>query len=198
MITVILYGHLAEKYGKRHKLDIKTPAEAIRAFCANYKTFKDDLIQDGQAMYRVLAGKEERADAEGLHIGTAKTIKIVPVVAGSGGLGKVLAGVALIGLSYWLPGVSSFGTQLLWGTTTVSSFLGAVGTSLALGGLSQMLSPAPKVSGSREATTAPGRPSFYFNGAINTTGQGNPVPVLYGRLRVGSQVISAGLDTVQI
>ena len=29
-------------------------------------------------------------------------------------------------------------------------------------------------------------------------GQGNPVPVLYGRLRVGSQVISAGLDTVQI
>ena len=51
--------------------------------------------------------KEERADAEGLHIGTAKTIKIVPVVAGSGGLERCLAGVALIGLSYWLPGVSS-------------------------------------------------------------------------------------------
>lgn len=196
MITVILYGHLADKYGKRHKLDIKTPAEAIRALCANYKTFKDDLIQDGQAMYRVLAGKEERADADGLHIGTAKSIKIIPVVAGAGGLGKVLAGVALIWFSFAFPGFGAF--NVLGQAFSVASIAGSIGTSLLLGGLSQMLSPAPKVSGSREATTAPGRPSFYFNGAINTTGQGNPVPVLYGRLRVGSQVISAGLDTVQI
>lgn len=196
MITVILYGHLAEKYGKRHKLDIKTPAEAIRAFCANYKTFKDDLIQDGQAMYRVLAGKEDRADAEGLHIGTEKNIKIVPVVAGAGGLGKVLAGVALIGFSFAFPGFGAF--SVLGQAFSVAGIAGSIGTSLLLGGLSQMLSPAPKVSGSREATTAAGRPSFYFNGAVNTTGQGNPVPVLYGRLRVGSQVISAGLDTVQI
>ena len=37
------------------------------------------------------------------------------------------------------------------------------------------------------------KPSYLFDGAVNTTRQGNAVPVGYGRLRVGSQVISAGL-----
>ena len=37
-----------------------------------------------------------------------------------------------------------------------------------------------------------------FNGSVNTVGQGHPVPVGYGRLRVGSCVISAGIDTVDL
>jgi predicted phage tail protein len=35
--------------------------------------------------------------------------------------------------------------------------------------------------------------SYLFNGPVNTTEQGNPVPVLYGRLIVGSQVVSASV-----
>ncbi|WP_260627457.1 tail assembly protein [Pseudomonas protegens] len=37
------------------------------------------------------------------------------------------------------------------------------------------------------------RPSYSFNGAVNTSVQGNPVPLLYGRMIVGSAVISAGI-----
>ena len=32
-----------------------------------------------------------------------------------------------------------------------------------------------------------------FNGPVNTTAQGNPVPVIYGEMIVGSATISAGI-----
>jgi len=40
--------------------------------------------------------------------------------------------------------------------------------------------------------------SYVFNGAVNTTAQGHPVPVGYGRMIVGSAVISAGIDVDEI
>ena len=38
------------------------------------------------------------------------------------------------------------------------------------------------------------RAGYLFNGAVNTVGQGNPVPVLYGRMLVGSQVVSGAIE----
>lgn len=38
------------------------------------------------------------------------------------------------------------------------------------------------------------QPSYVFNGAVNTESQGHPVPLCYGRMRVGSAVISAGIE----
>jgi predicted phage tail protein len=185
MITVLLYGFLAEKYGKRHKLAIRTPAEAIRALSANYADFKQSLIESGYE-YRVLAGTEDRADEHGLHLPATKTIKVIPLVSGSGGLGKVLVGAALIAASIYFPGTAGAFSGFL------SSAASSIGFSLVLGGVSSMLFAPPKAkSGASER--AANLPSYAFNGAVNTTGQGNPVPVCYGKLRVGSQVISAGL-----
>jgi predicted phage tail protein len=76
-------------------------------------------------------------------------------------------------------------------------YLGNVGFALALGGVAQMLAPQPKMdagAGSQEANS----PSYTFNGAVNTTAQGHPVPVGYGRLIIGSAVISAGVQVEDI
>lgn len=35
--------------------------------------------------------------------------------------------------------------------------------------------------------------SYAFGGVTNTTAQGNPVPLLYGRRRIGGAIISAGI-----
>lgn len=191
MLTVTLYGHLADKYGKTHKLDAKTPAEVIRAFCANFSDFKEQIIQDGQMYYRILAGKENRSDQESLHIGTSKNLRIIPVIGGKGGLGKVILGVALIMAAPYLS------TTALIGTMSLSSIAGSIGFSLVLGGISQMLfSPAKTKMNMGERPE--NLPSYAFAGAVNTTGQGNPVPLCYGRLRVGSQVISTGLSVAQL
>jgi len=195
MLTVTLYGHLADKYGKTHQIEAKTPAEVIRAFCANFKDFKDQIIQDGQAFYKVLAGKENRSNAEGLHIGTSKTIKIVPVIGGKSGLGKIIVGAALITFAVMNP---TYGAFAIGGfSSSVASIAFSVGFSLVLGGISSMLFAPPKVkinNGERPENL----PSYAFTGAVNTSGQGNPVPVCYGRLRVGSQVISTGLSVAQL
>lgn len=191
MLTVTLYGFLAEKYGKTHRVDAKTPAEVIRAFCANFSDFKEQIIQDGQAFYKIVAGRENRSDKDSLHVGTSKTIKIIPIVGGKSGLGKVILGAALIVASIYLP------VTPLIGTMSLSSMAGSIGFSLVLGGISQMLFAPPKTKmnmGERPENL----PSYAFSGAINTTGQGNPVPLCYGRLRVGSQVISTGLSVAQL
>ncbi|MDP3322637.1 MAG: tail assembly protein [Hydrogenophaga sp.] len=196
MLTVILYGFLAEKYGRLHKVSAKTPAEVIRAFCANYQDFKDTIIQDGQAHYKVLAGGENRSSDDALHIGTSKTIKIVPIVAGKGGFGKMLLGAALIVASFYLPGTTYLSTMSSL-SFSASGIASGIGFSLLLGGVSQMLFSAPKAQ-TNAGERPENKPSYSFAGAVNVTGQGNPVPVCYGKMRVGSQVISTGLSVAQL
>jgi predicted phage tail protein len=191
MLTVYLYGWMAEQYGKKHKLAVRSPAEAIRAFSANYPDFRQRVIDGGG--YHVLAGKEDRADETGLHLPTSKSIKIIPAVAGKSGLGRILAGAALIGASFFLPA-----TPLISGFAfSAASIASSVGFSLLLGGVSSLLFSPSKVS-SGSAERPENRPSYNFNGAINTTGQGGAVPLCYGRLRVGSQLISAGTETANL
>jgi len=189
--TVKLYGHLAEKYGKEHHLFVSNPAEAIRAFCANFKDFRNDVIRDGKQYYKVFTGRENKSSPELLTIKTSKEIRIVPIIVGAGGLGKILVGAALIVASFYLPGAGAAGLSL-------SSVAASVGFSLILGGISQMLFAPPKPE--RYKNEAPeNRPSYSFEGAINVTGQGNPIPIAYGGpIGVGSQVISVGLTTTAL
>jgi len=196
MLTVILYGFLADRYGKVHQLNARTPAEVIRAFCANYADFKDAIIQDGQAYYKVLAGGDNRSSQEKLHVGTSKTIKIVPIVSGSGGLGKALLGAALIGASFYLPGTTYLSTMSSF-SFSLSGIASGIGFSLLLGGVSQMLFAPPKAQ-KNAGERAENIPNTSFSGAVNVTGQGNPVPVCYGKMGIGSQVVSVGFSVAQL
>lgn len=184
MRTVRLYGYLGERYGRVHHFDVRTPAEAVRALCANFKGMRQTLAQGA---WRVLVGGKSQTEAQ-LHNPLDANISIVPVVAGSGGLGRIVLGAALIGASFFLPA-----TPIISGFSfSASSIAANLGFSMVLGGISQMLfkPPSSKVSTTERPNN---KPSYTFDGAVNTIGQGNPVPLLYGRGRVGSQVISAGL-----
>lgn len=66
-----------------------------------------------------------------------------------------------------------------------------MGAVLALGGVIQMLSPQQRGLSAQDGPE--NGASYNFNGAVNTSAQGNPVPLLYGRMIVGSAVISAGI-----
>ena len=56
----------------------------------------------------------------------------------------------------------------------------------------QMLTKTPKFEAG--ADRPDNKPSYAFDGPLNTTAQGNPVPLAYGKILAGSQVISAGLE----
>lgn len=195
MITVLLYGALGRRFGRRHRYAIRTPAEALRALAANFPDFRCHLRDHSEPGYRVFVGKAGR-DLDALTFPADDVIRIVPVVAGaSGGGGRVLAGLALIGISI-ATGGWGMGLGAAW-TAGIGTFAGAmagnIGVSMVLGGVAEMLSPAPRAQSSGGVERPDNKPSYSFDGAVNTVAQGNPVPVCYGRLIVGSQVVSAGL-----
>ena len=187
MKTVKLLGELGKKFGKTFSLDIKNPAEAVRALCANFPELKDHLINSEKhgIAYRVIVGKESQS-VDDLHNPSGKQIiKFVPVLMGAGGgLTNVIIGAVLV-----VAGFLTSGTFL----APLSPYLYAMGASMIIGGVVQMLSPVPRVSSQEMNNQPDNKPSYVFNGAVNTSAQGYPVPVGYGRMIVGSAVISAGI-----
>lgn len=173
--TVRLYGHLREKFGREFRFDIKSPAEAIAALKATVPGFTHHVTAHSAPGYHVFSGKRNLGEEE-LANPDNGVIKIVPATAGSGGVFKIIAGIILIIVGYFCGGC----------TTTL-------GISLIIGGISEILfaPPKPKAPGQREDPN--NQPSYSFDGPVNTSQQGNPVPIGYGRLIVGGQVISAGL-----
>ena len=174
----MLYGKLGAIYGKVHRYDVVSPAQAVKALSVTLKGFKQSFIDGGH--YRILlGGKDElNIDEVGNPMSDLETIRIVPVVAGAEGLGKVVLGAALIyfsgGLAAGLGG--AFGATAAT-TATIASSISGIGVSLVLGGVSQMLFSPQAAPDSAERPEH--QPSFIFNGAVNTTRQCNPVPFCY-------------------
>jgi len=192
MKTIMLYGNLGAEFGRVHHYDVATPIEALKALSVTIKGFKKSFIDGGS--YRILVGgKNDLTLDETVNpISNKESIKIIPLVSGAGkskGIFNIILGAALIHFSGGLANglSSSFMTKATFQQ---------VGMSLIMSGVSQLLFPPPKAPVSQERPE--NMPSFIFNGAVNTTRQGNPVPLCYGRMIVGSQVISAGLSVEQL
>jgi predicted phage tail protein len=180
-----LYGKLAKFIGHRVlEADVATAAEAVRFLLANWPDLEQHMSDQH---YRVSVGTYDLDVEELHHPAGAAPISIVPVVAGAGAVGRIIAGIALVAVGLFVPGIGALGVQLLVG----------VGASLLLGGVAQLLTPTPRANQGADGQDDP-RKSYSFSGIQNTSRQGVPVPIVYGETLVGSVVISAGIDTVQV
>lgn len=196
MKVVKVYGALRKRLGRcRFEFDVATPAQAIKALCVNFPGLDKWLIdseQDGVG-YRVTVSKEKVTEENVapllLPFSGKEVFSITPVVAGAGrGVGQILTGLALIAVSIAVP-AATFGLTSMLG-------VGLAGGSLLLGGIAQAISPQPQLSSVLDDGPDAARlESFSFSNVVNTARQGLPVPIAYGRVFVGSQVISSGLDT---
>ncbi len=191
LTEIRLYGHLRARFGRSYRLAVRSAAEAIRALGVVVPGFREYLATHSAPGYRVWLGADVVTAGEQLNAPAGSLIRLVPVTAGAKSeLGQIIIGAALI---YFAPFA---GSTALIGNLTGAAIVTSLGFSMVLGGVAQLLAGNP-------ASDAPSErpenlPSYAFNGAVNTTAQGNPVPVLYGRLRVGSQVISTGLSTAAL
>jgi len=181
---VILYGVLRSRFGRRFRfqLDTNTVAEAISALRSQLPGFTE-FLANAKARglgFSIFSGKDNLAE-EQMRTPGHGPIRIAPIILGSknGGLFSIILGGALIAASFFVGGPA------------LSAYLLSTGIGMAASGLVQMLSPQPK--GLKQADSPQNQPSYVFNGSVNTQAQGNPVPLLYGRMIVGSAVISAGI-----
>jgi len=196
MKKIQLLGELGKKFGKSFSMDVKNPAEAVRALCVNFPAFKQHLLDSEKKgiAYKVLVGKEAQS-VDDLHNPAGKeSIKLVPILQGAGGnaLTNVILGAVIIAAAFATGGVSLTATGALT-ATFIGGMAFGMGVSLIIGGITQMLTPIPDMSVDATNNQPDNKPSYVFNGAVNTTAQGYPVPVGYGRMIVGSAVISAGI-----
>lgn len=177
--------------------------------------------------YMIHVGKDamESLDHIDYPTGRDEAISITPVLQGAGGdggIGQIFAGIGLIAAAIVLGPIGAAigltSAPLFAAGTGIATAIGYVGAAMVLGGTAQLLSPSLTTSASsggsfgvspgrqqarqsfspRNNEPADNRSSYIFNGAVNLTAQGNPVPLCYGRMRVGSVVVSAGLSTEDI
>ncbi|MBI6547277.1 tail assembly protein [Xenorhabdus lircayensis] len=189
MVRLQLGGHL-RRFGRRYELEVRDAAEAIRCLCYQLTGFQK-AISDGHIRVRI-AGRDmtETNIPAGMNhpLNDGDTVTIVPVVGGAGGngVGMAILGVVAIAAAFWTGGASI----AAWGA--MSTGLAIAGVALIGAGLASMLTKMPN---GPEIGSSKTDGNQYFNSLENRIGQGYPVPLAYGEMVVGSNVISQGLET---
>lgn len=209
MLTVRLHGHLEESYGSEFKFEAKTVREVIDALQANFDDFTEEFIKDERAYMIVVDAEAQELSGCILPIKSNSTIDIVPAIVGAGGIFKALAlivvGAVLViatagavaaffaGTAGAATGLAGVGVSALAGlagvvgqTAALAIFagVGAIGAGLLLSGVASLLAGPDGPDGAGEKASSLGRTD-------NIVGQGVPVPIGYGRLMIGSVVLSA-------
>ena len=203
-----VYGRLARFLGERSfEAEITTPLHAFKFLLANFPHLERHMMEQN---YCIKVGKDEIDETELFNPIGQQEIKIVPVATGSRGITRVLAGVALIGLTVatggfgTTAGFSGLGFSASAGAAAgakitlgagLAAAAGNLGIYLALSGAAQMLTPVPQPPGVSED---PQSQNFSFSGVQNTSRAGTPVPIVYGEIVTGSVVISGAVDTQQV
>ena len=192
MKTVILQGHLGDKYGEHWTMKARDYKDIFSCIDANYPGFRQDLIDLALAGGDLdIQQGEMFLEAEDLFypLDTSETIIITPIPAGakSGGA-KIIAAIALVAVAFAVAPVSATFAAGTFGPTMfalLATF--GVAANLAMAGLEQLMTPDPSVDDEER--------DYLFTQAENTVASGNPVPVLLGELIVGGIVISSGVTS---
>lgn len=200
LTTVHLVGSLGRAIGHtKLELDVHSTAEAIRAINVITRGKLEQYLA-GPArdkLYRVALQRRDNVvdpQTELRNRSGRSTIYIMPAIKGrNSGVGKVIAGIALIGLAiasgqpWLLASMPQWGVvgSAVWGAAATVAI--GFGTSLLLGGITQLLTPTPKGPAGAEAEQ---RDSTSFQGNAASVAQGGCVPVVYGRALVSPIPVS--------
>ena len=184
MAKIRLYGDL-KQYGDKFDMNIETAAEGLRGMCCQIKGLQQRII-DGWFRVRINGVDMTNDNLQfGLHsrLPENAVIHIIPKVAGgkNGGVFQFIAGAIMVvvgALTSWCGGAA----------------LIAGGIGLMVGGVAQMLTKTPKTDKLKEGLT---NKNTYFSNLDNTIAQGAPVPVIYGQPKIGSKVLSQGLEVLE-
>lgn len=195
MLTKIyLEGAMGRNFGREWTLDIHTPAEAFQLIQANIPRFgqwiRDNLKRYEKCMIicKYADGRIEALDEKTMLMHKeAQEIHFVPTVYGAGKFMGAIVGAAMVvvgALMWWNP--------LGWGAWAVG-----IGQGLVVAGAGMLVSTVVTAIMGRVKNNSnddDDQTSYYFNGAQNTTRQGVPVPLVFGRCKVGSAVISSSIN----
>lgn len=171
--NVYLEGELGEVFTPHLQIDCNTTADVFKCLDANFPHFREYFNkkhEEGTFLHIDAAGSELECPEELLMEMDDGDITVTPLPAGAEGIAKVVVGAVLV-----VVGIINIASP--WGM-----FLLAVGANLVMTGIMELMAPDPA-----QDKTETGDESYLFNGNQQNIVSGDPVPVLYGRLRIPGQ-----------
>lgn len=172
-----------------HAINLQTQQFLFKKFLDNdkkgikYQILIDGKVFDSETPLTIDDTEAIKSSELVLPKNNLKTIDIIPIIEGAeNGIGQIIIGAVLITLGIIFISVPVVGPMLI-----------IAGIGLVAGGIISLLTSPPKFEDFREISGG-GKQSYLFNGPQNRTREGGPVPVGYGRLIVGSQVIQASYE----
>ena len=214
MINVYLHGDLGEKLGNEWRFEARSPSEVFDAIDANTDgkllKYMWEKEKEGLKYYIFLDNDGIKEEQLSINLESKEEMHVVPAIEGADGffeelwedemfmigaisIGvgvglKALGGWSALNTSKWFPGDGTWG-ELIGGMGDVGIELGVA---LVMQGIINVLQDDPEHPDNTD-DPQPGTESFIFDNPENTVMQGVVVPVGYGRLRVGSNVVSTAL-----
>ena len=166
MTEVYLHGILGKKYGRRHRFAVNKPKDALLALEANHEDFLKELKQlSNQNIYYTWIADNQVLGNRDLSFKASKIKRLDFVPTIVGGGPWAIAAGIIISVA-----------------SAVYSYVQAGKVEY------------PKIPGAQGTTSANNR-SLAFSNRENITEQGNPVPLVYGRIKVGSAVIQSSVKS---
>ena len=190
-----VYGKLRQFLGKSYfEAAVRSPHQAMSFLMANYKGLQKHM---NDQMYKVKMGGRVITE-DYLSMSGQGDIQIIPIATGSAFFLPILIGGGAVAAGAAIAGGTILGSALL--ATAVSTVLTTVGTSMIIGGVTDLIAPqnTPQNISSVSDTDPRMRGSYSFSGIQNVSSSGVPVPIIYGLVFSGSILISSGTDTAQI
>jgi len=178
--TVHLLGALSKVCPDPVELDADDVRVLFSGLEANFPGFKDTLRESDRFALALKRGDEltyMRQEDLGWRFGAADELYLATDERGSG------AEVAVIVAAY----AGAVGTTAYAVAYAVTYIAVNIAIAYALGRISMALADQPTSSGNSVDENR----SYLFDQPVNLEGQGHPVPLLYGRFKCGSIVISA-------
>lgn len=193
---VYLVGEIEKKFGAEFSVNATSYSDIIKCIDCNRPGFKQYLLQcheDNIGFTIKTAGED--IDEENLLTPLKEgdvTIAATPSGSKSDGM-KIVSAIALIAASFLIPG-STAGVGGVEKLTTAMKIMNAakymtmaIGVNLGMQGIQGILAPDP-------ATEAEEEEGYLYTGDTNLIIKGDPVPLLYGELRVAGQPISIAVN----
>jgi len=218
-----VYGKLRKFLGQPcFEADIESPADAFKFLLCNFPSVENHFYQHH---YKIKMGEQE-IPLEMMHLKGKDDIQIIPIASGSGIIAAVAsvfsAGAAAVAtVASAIPVVGGIASAAIGAVGAVAGAVGtaatfvgnipviggiasAVATSVAIDGVTSLLTPTPSVpTSSASDAFSQNDPqmqgtSYAFSGIQNVSRSGVAVPIIYGERFVGSVIVSNGVDTVQV
>lgn len=194
MTDIYIHGKLSDNFPHYLSMSLRKASDvmsAIDAACDGFRLACIKLSNSG-IHYGIIVDHVDIRDLDEVQLQRQpERIDLVPMIVGSGPIAAATA--VVVGAGGMIAGGMG---ATFWGLT--ASQIGMAGLMIAGMGLQMLLAPKPDIQRPESVVSGLQESSFLASSSANLMTQGSPLPIGYGRLRVGSSVINVTTKSFQV